>query len=142
MQVNIDSSSTLSLPLIDRDEETAPGGLKFLIGGMSKNEGSCLEDSVDIEALLISGGVDLENLDFKQYWDSQNYLERISEYCPDILMLDHYMPPTRGLDVLKGCLHRYAKTQNNCCNEFCKYGQQCHAIAGADIELSNSVFQN
>ena len=24
MQVNIDSSSTLSLPLIDRDEETAP----------------------------------------------------------------------------------------------------------------------
>ena len=62
------------------------------------------EDSVDIEALLISGGVDLEKIDFKQYWDSQNYLERISEYCPDILMLDHYMPPTRGLDVLKGVL--------------------------------------
>ena len=39
------------------------------------------EDSVDIEALLISGGVNLENIDFKQYWDSQNYLERISEYC-------------------------------------------------------------
>ena len=62
------------------------------------------EDSVDIEALLISGGVDLENIDFKQHWDSQNYLERISEYSPDILMLDHYMPPTRGLDVLKGLL--------------------------------------
>ena len=62
------------------------------------------EDSVDIEALLISGGVELSNLEFKQYWDSQNYLERISEFAPDILMLDHYMPPTRGLEVLKGLL--------------------------------------
>ena len=62
------------------------------------------EDSVDIEALLVSGGIDLSDYEFKQYWDSQNYLERISEFCPDILMLDHYMPPTRGLDVLKGLL--------------------------------------
>ena len=62
------------------------------------------EDSVDIEALLISGGVDLSRFEFKQYWDSQDYLERISEFAPDILMLDHYMPPTRGLDVLKGLL--------------------------------------
>ena len=62
------------------------------------------EDSVDIEALLISGGIKLSNFEFKQHWDSQDYLERISEFCPDILMLDHYMPPTRGLDVLKGLL--------------------------------------
>ena len=62
------------------------------------------EDSVDIEALLISGGIELSNFEFKQYWDSQNYLEKISEFAPDILMLDHYMPPTRGLDVLKGLL--------------------------------------
>ena len=62
------------------------------------------EDSVDIEALLVSGGIDLSDYEFKHYWDSQNYLERISEFCPDILMLDHYMPPTRGLDVLKGLL--------------------------------------
>lgn len=62
------------------------------------------EDSVDIEALLISGGVELSKFEFKQYWDTQNYLERISEFAPDILMLDHYMPPTRGLDVLKGLL--------------------------------------
>ena len=62
------------------------------------------EDSVDIEALLISGGINLEKIEFKQYWDSQNYLERISEFSPDILMLDHYMPPIRGLDVLKGLL--------------------------------------
>ena len=62
------------------------------------------EDSVDIEALLVSGGIDLSSHEFKQYWDSQDYLERISEFSPDILMLDHYMPPTRGLDVLKGLL--------------------------------------
>ena len=62
------------------------------------------EDSVDIEALLVSGGVELSNFEFKQYWDSQSYLERISEFAPDILMLDHYMPPTRGLDLLKGLL--------------------------------------
>ena len=62
------------------------------------------EDSVDIEALLVSGGIELSNYEFKQYWDSQDYLERISEFSPDILMLDHYMPPTRGLDVLKGLL--------------------------------------
>lgn len=62
------------------------------------------EDSVDIEALLMSGGVDLSKFEFKQYWDSQNYLERISKFAPEILMLDHYMPPTRGLDVLRELL--------------------------------------
>ena len=62
------------------------------------------EDSVDIEALLISGGIDLSAIEFKQFWDSQNYLERISKFSPDILMLDHYMPPTRGLDLLKRLL--------------------------------------
>ena len=62
------------------------------------------EDSVDIEALLISGGIELLNFEFRQYWDSRDYLERISEFAPDILMLDHFMPPTRGLDVLKGLI--------------------------------------
>ena len=70
------------------------------------------EDSVDIEALLISGGVETSNLEFKQFWDSENYLERISEFAPDILMLDHYMPPTRGLDVLKGLLASDVKRPN------------------------------
>ena len=62
------------------------------------------EDSVNIEALLVSGGIDLSSHEFKQHWDSQDYLDRISEFSPDILMLDHYMPPTRGLDVLNGLL--------------------------------------
>ena len=62
------------------------------------------EDSVDIEALLISGGVNMANVEFKQYWDSQDCLERISKYSPDILLLDHYMPPIKGLDVLRKLL--------------------------------------
>ena len=62
------------------------------------------EDSVDIEALLVSGGVNMTNVELKQYWDSQNCLERISSYSPDILLLDHYMPPIKGLDVLRKLL--------------------------------------
>lgn len=62
------------------------------------------EDSVDIESLLISGGVDMTNIELKQYWDSQNCLERISKFSPDILLLDHYMPPIKGLDVLRKLL--------------------------------------
>jgi hypothetical protein len=27
------------------------------------------EDSVDIEALLVSGGVDMTNVELKKYWD-------------------------------------------------------------------------
>ena len=62
------------------------------------------EDSVDIDSLLVSGGIDLSKFELKQYWDSHDYLERIAEFSPDILLLDHYMPPTRGLDVLRGLL--------------------------------------
>ena len=62
------------------------------------------EDSVDIEALLLSGGVDFSNIEFKQYWDSSKYLQHILDFGPDILMLDHYMPPTKGLEVLRNLL--------------------------------------
>ena len=62
------------------------------------------EDSVDIDSLLLSGGVDLSKFEFKQYWDSQDYLAKITEFAPDVLLLDHYMPPTRGLEVLRGLL--------------------------------------
>ena len=47
------------------------------------------EDSVDIEALLVSGGIDLSNIEIKQYWDSSDHLQRILDFDPDILMLDH-----------------------------------------------------
>ena len=62
------------------------------------------EDSVDIQALLVSGGVDFSKVEFKQYWDSIDHLERIISFEPDILMLDHYMPPTKGLSVLRNLL--------------------------------------
>jgi DNA-binding response OmpR family regulator len=62
------------------------------------------KDSVDIEALLIGSGIDLSEVEFKQYWDSVEHLDRILKFDPDVLMLDHYMPPTKGLDVLKNLL--------------------------------------
>ena len=62
------------------------------------------EDSVDIEALLLSGGVDFSNIEFKQCWDSHKHLQHILDFEPDILMLDHYMPPTKGLEVLRNLL--------------------------------------
>ena len=67
------------------------------------------EDSVDIEAMLVSGGVDLSNIEIKQYWDSSDHLQRILDFDPDILMLDHYMPPTKGLDLLKDLLNSEIK---------------------------------
>ncbi len=62
------------------------------------------EDSVDIEALLLSRGVNLDNFLIKQYWDSHDYLNRIENYDPDVLLLDHYMPPTKGLILLQNLL--------------------------------------
>ena len=62
------------------------------------------EDSVDIEALLLSSGVSRDNFLIKQYWDSHDYLNRIENYDPDVLLLDHYMPPTKGLTLLQNLL--------------------------------------
>jgi FixJ family two-component response regulator len=59
------------------------------------------EDCVDIEALLLAGGIEMNSIEFKQYWDSANYLERIEHFEPEILLLDHYMAPTKGLELLK-----------------------------------------
>ena len=58
------------------------------------------EDGYDIEALLISGSIDMTNIEFVQYWTSTDFLEKIKQFSPDILLLDHFMPPTRGYDVL------------------------------------------
>ena len=62
------------------------------------------EDNANIEALLISGGVTIERLEFQQNWTTDDALEVISEFAPDILLLDHYIPPTRGLQVLRDLL--------------------------------------
>ncbi len=60
------------------------------------------EDSYDIEALLTAGGVDIKSLEIIQRWDSDQFLVHIEQFAPDVLLLDHFMPPTSGLDVLKG----------------------------------------
>jgi DNA-binding response OmpR family regulator len=94
------------------------------------------EDSVDIEALLISGGADLSDVIFKQYWDSENHLERISEFVPDVLMLDHYLPPTKGLDVLKNLLKSsLQKPQTIIAMSSASMANNAMVAAGADIGI-------
>ena len=67
------------------------------------------EDSFDIEALLISGGVDITKLDLCQFRDSSDYLTRIAEFEPEVLMLDHFMPPYTGLQVLQNLVQAVEK---------------------------------
>jgi CheY-like chemotaxis protein len=58
------------------------------------------EDGYDIKALLVSGSVDMGKVEFVQHWTSANFLQIIRQFSPDVLLLDHFMPPTRGYDVL------------------------------------------
>lgn len=62
------------------------------------------EDSYDIENILVEGGIDLRNCDFLQYWNTMDCFERIEKFQPDLLLLDHYIPPVKGLEVLRGLL--------------------------------------
>ena len=62
------------------------------------------EDHYDIESILTDGGVKVSELVIKQYWNSNEALNHIQEFTPDVLLLDHYMPPETGLQVLKSFL--------------------------------------
>ena len=59
------------------------------------------EDSFDVQSLLISGGVDITQIEFKQLWNTEDWLNEINLFNPDILLLDHFIPPTKGLEVLQ-----------------------------------------
>ena len=59
------------------------------------------EDGWDIAELLERDGVDVSALEIVQHWDSQDFLERIRDFVPDVLLLDHFIPPTKGLEVLQ-----------------------------------------
>ena len=62
------------------------------------------EDHYDIEAMLIAGGVNVDGWVIEQRWDSSEALAHIERFNPDVLLLDHYMPPMSGFEVLKSLL--------------------------------------
>lgn len=66
----------------------------------SKLKVMAFEDGYDIEAILISGGIELTEVEFIQHWDTSKALEQIREFQPNILLLDFYIPPKNGLEVL------------------------------------------
>ena len=59
------------------------------------------EDTYDIFEMISNFQINLENIEFKQYWDTENSTERISEFNPDVLLLDYYISPKTGLQVLQ-----------------------------------------
>jgi len=59
------------------------------------------EDTYDILELVTNFGINLENTEIKQYWDTGDHIIRINEYNPDILMLDYYISPITGLQLLQ-----------------------------------------
>ena len=69
------------------------------------------EDSYDVENILVEGGIDLSDCEFLQYWNTMDCFERIENFQPDLLLLDHYIPPIKGLEVLRGLLGLVAAGQ-------------------------------
>ena len=59
------------------------------------------EDTYDILEMLSNFKIDLEGIEIKQYWDTKNHIIRIKEYNPDVLLLDYYINPITGLQVLQ-----------------------------------------
>lgn len=62
------------------------------------------EDHYDIEAMLTAGGVDVKRFVIEQRWNSSDALDHIRRFQPDVLLLDHYMPPHSGHQVLSDLL--------------------------------------
>ena len=69
------------------------------------------EDSYDIEKILVEGGIDLGDWEFLQYWNTMDCFDRVVKFKPDLLLLDHYIPPIKGLEVLRGLLELVAAGQ-------------------------------
>jgi CheY-like chemotaxis protein len=62
------------------------------------------EDHYDIEAMLVAGGVNTDGWVIEQRWNSSDAIAHIAAFAPDVLLLDHYMPPMTGYEVLERLL--------------------------------------
>ena len=63
------------------------------------------EDHYDIEAMLTAGGVNTIGMAIAQRWNSEDALKQIQDFAPDVLLLDHFMPPKSGHEVLEALLN-------------------------------------
>lgn len=63
------------------------------------------EDHYDIEAMLIACGVNTNGMVIAQRWNSEEALKHIQDFAPDVLLLDHFMPPKSGHEVLEALLN-------------------------------------
>jgi PleD family two-component response regulator len=88
---------------LDRESEATVGGGKSTTPAVTPTlKILAFEDSYDIRDMLRDGDVEVEGTTvFSQRWTSENCLEVIKEFDPDVLLLDYYMPPFTGLAVLK-----------------------------------------
>lgn len=59
------------------------------------------EDTYDLTAMLDAAGCDLSGVDFIQRWNSSEPLKHIMEHTPDVVLLDYFMPPHTGIEVLQ-----------------------------------------
>ena len=58
------------------------------------------EDTYDLEAMLTSAKINLDEILFLQRWNSSKPLEAVMQFKPDVLLLDFFMPPFNGAQVL------------------------------------------